>query len=785
MSSSILIVLAVLAGAIVLFVTEKVRVDLVALMVMLALALTGILTGEEAIAGFSNEAVITIASVLVLSGGLMRTGVAHIIGRRVLRFGGRKPSRLTPSLMVTVGLLSGIMNDIAVTALMLPVVLEIARRIAISPSKLLMPLAFGSLLGGMTTLIGTAPNILITGALADAGFEPFGMFDFTPVGLTALVVGVLYMSFFGRRLLPDRDPRRQAEDEELGELYELDKVLGGLTIPTGSKLEGLPLADSQLGHALGLSVVGIRRRGELHLAPQSDYLLKGGDELLTEGRLDRFEALRAWRHLVVETAPRALDRFSSAELELLEAVIAEESPLVGQTILGADLRRRLGAHVLAIERGERIRRTHLRGVDLRAGDRLLISSTASFSEKIMASGEFESMGPIEVGEVAARYGLGKRLHSVRVPEASLLAGQLLTDTHLADAFGLTVLAILRDGESITLPDPDQELAGGDVLLVRGKRKHLDILEALQKLEISDQEPPEFAELESELVGLIEASLSPRTTLAGQSIAQLDFRERFGVSILAIWRNGRAYRSGLGAMTLELGDAFLLYGDRHRLAMLAENPDFYLLSEKAQAPPKQEKAPIAALIMAGVLTTVVSGILPVYLAAPTGAMLMVLTGCLTVEEAYRSIELKAVVLIAGMLSLGLAMQETGAAELVAEKVLGSLAALGPRALIAGLFLITALSAQVMPTAAVAVLMSPIALSTAATAGLSPHALLMVLAIGASCAFMSPVGHPVNLLVMGFGGYRFTDYTKVGLPLTLLLLLVVVFFLPLIWPLTPPG
>ena len=201
MNPSILIVLAILVVAVVLFVTEKLRVDLVALLVMLSLALTGVLEGEQAIAGFANEAVITIASVLILSGGLMRTGVAHIIGRKVLRYAGKEPARLVPVLMLTVGVLSGFMNDIGVTALMLPVVLEIARRIAISPSKLLMPLAFGSLLGGMTTLIGTAPNILIAGALAEHGLDPFGMFDFTPVGLAALVVGVVYMAFIGRHLL--------------------------------------------------------------------------------------------------------------------------------------------------------------------------------------------------------------------------------------------------------------------------------------------------------------------------------------------------------------------------------------------------------------------------------------------------------------------------------------------------------------------------------------------------------------------------------------------------------
>jgi di/tricarboxylate transporter len=186
-------------------------------------------------------------------------------------------------------------------------------------------------------------------------------------------------------------------------------------------------------------------------------------------------------------------------------------------------------------------------------------------------------------------------------------------------------------------------------------------------------------------------------------------------------------------------------------------------------------------MAGVLTAVISGFLPIFIAAPAGAVLMVLTGCLKIEEAYRRIEMKAIILIAGMLSLGLAMEESGTASMVANAMLGSLADLGPMAVIAGLFLITALSAQVMPTAAVAVLMAPIALSTAASEGLSPYALMMVIAVGSSCAFMSPVGHPVNLLVMGFGGYRFKDFVKVGFPLVILMLIVVLVVLPLVWPL----
>ncbi len=701
MTPSILIVLGILSAAVLLFVTEALRVDLVALLVLLALGVSGILEPEQAIAGFSNEAVITIASVLILSGGLMRTGVAHRIGRQVLHVAGRSPTRLVPLLMITVGLLSGFMNDIGVTALMLPAVLEIARRIAVPPSKLLMPLAFGSLLGGMTTLIGTAPNILIASALRDAGYESFGMFDFTPLGLAALAVGVVYMSLVGRHLLPERDPRAQAAGNDLEEVYQLDKVLGALTVPEDSHLAGRSLAQSRLGHTLGLNVVAVKRAGQLHLAPGPDFVLRAQDELLTEGPLDRFETLRAWRHLVIEPVAKTLERISGADFDLPELDLGPESP----------------------------------------------------------------------GSVM----------SVQVPAESRLAGLELSDTSLATAFDFTVLAILRDDSALALPEGSEALAEGDTLLLRGRRTDLALVEALRHLEVSDRPPPGFVELESELVGLVEVALSPRTSLAGQRIAELEFRERYGVSIVAIWRDGSIHRSGLAQMELRLGDAFLVYGDRRRLAELSRDPEFYVLSAQAQAPPRQEKAPVSALIMGGVLLSVVLGLAPISLAAPAGALLMVLTRCLSIEEAYRSIELKAVVLIAGMLSLGLAMQETGAAELLAEKVLGSLAVLGERPLIAGLFLLTAVAAQVMPTAAVAVVMAPIALRFAESEGLSPQALLMVLAIGSSCAFMSPVGHAVNLLVMGFGGYRFTDYAKVGLPLTLILMALVVFLLPVIWPL----
>ena len=785
MNYEVFVVGGILAAAVVLFVTERVRVDLVALMVMLGLVVTNILEGEEAIMGFANEAVVTIASVLVLSGGLMRTGVAHFIGQRVLAASGDGVGRLTAVMMATVGLLSGIMNDIGIAALMLPVVLDMARRIGTAPSKLLMPLAFGSLLGGMTTLIGTAPNILVNGALRDAGFEPFGMFSFTPVGLTALAAGVVYMTFLGRRLFPNRDPKKESAPADLGGLYDLGGLIGMLKAPKNSALAGKTLQQGRLGHALGLNVVAVQRSGQMILAPGTDFVLRGGDEMVVEGTLERFEGLRAWKHLEIESRDRTLERIAEASIGVAELELAEDSSLIGQTVRRANLRRTRRLHVLAILRGDSVHRTGLRAMTLAPGDRLLIAMKSGRLAALEEDKTFGTVHSVPAKDLIFRYHMERRIQSVRISEESLLVGQFLAETQLADAFGLTVVGIFRAGEELLMPDPDTKLDGGDVLLLRGHFEDLKILEALQELKVDDHRPLDLSRLESDTVGLAEASLSPRTTFAGKTVEELDFREKYGVSILAIWRNGKIYRSGLRRMELLPGDAFLLYGDRKKLALLVEHPDFLVMTEEVVEVVRSRKAPVSAVIMAGVLTSVVSGLLPIFIAAPIGAVLMVLTGCLNIEEAYRCIELKAVILIAGMLSLGLAMQESGTAALVAKAVLGSFADFGPLAVVAGLFLITALSAQVMPTAAVAVLMSPIALSTATSEGLSPQALMMTVAVGSSCAFMSPVGHPVNLLVMGFGGYRFVDFMKAGFPLLILVMTVVLTVLPLVWPLVPEG
>ena len=298
---------------------------------------------------------------------------------------------------------------------------------------------------------------------------------------------------------------------------------------------------------------------------------------------------------------------------------------------------------------------------------------------------------------------------------------------------------------------------------------------MQSLEVDPEAQVALPDLESDEIGMIEAVLSPYTTLAGKSLRQLHFREKYGLNVLAILREGQAYHSDLRDMALRFGDALLLYGRRERMEVLAGEPDFLLLSEAVQETPRLNKAPMALLIMGGVLLSVIVGWLPIYIAAVIGAAITVLFGCLTMDEAYRFIEWKAVFLIAGMLPLGIAMQQTGAAEFLAEGVVSLVGGFGPRAVVAALFVMAALSAQVMPTAAVAVLLAPIAMNTAADLGISPYALMMTVAMSASASFLSPVAHPANVLTMSPGGYRFTDYIKVGLPLTLVVLVVVLLVL----------
>ncbi|MEE8278610.1 MAG: SLC13 family permease, partial [Thermoanaerobaculia bacterium] len=332
MTLEIALVFGILVAAVILFVTELVRVDVVALMVLVSLALTGLITPVQAVSGFSNPAVITVWAVFILSGGLSRTGVAGILGRQILRFAGDSEGRLIMVIMLTAATLSAFMNNVGVAALLLPVVMDISRRTRRAPSKLLIPLAFSSLLGGLMTLIGTPPNILVSAALGEHGLEPFKLFDFTPVGAVVVVAGIAYMSLIGRRILPSRNPARELAGEEvdLDSVYGLQERLFVLDVPEGSALVGMSLAQSRVGSALGLNVMGILHHGRLELAPDPAIVFEAGDRIVVQGQRAALAELGVQEYLSLESERVAPEELISPEVAFAEVALSPQSGLLGK-----------------------------------------------------------------------------------------------------------------------------------------------------------------------------------------------------------------------------------------------------------------------------------------------------------------------------------------------------------------------------------------------------------------------------------------------------------------------
>ncbi len=783
MTFDIGLVLAILVVSFALFVTEWIRMDVTALLVLGALAVSGLVSPNEALTGFSNPAVVTVWAMFMLSAGLTQTGVANVIGRQVLKLAGTGEIRLVAIIMLTSGVLSAFMNNIGVAALMLPVVMDVARRTGRPPSRLLMPLAFGSLLGGLTTLIGTPPNLLVSEALRASGGEPFGLFDFAPVGGAVMLAGVLFFALVARHWLPQRDPGREstAGGPNVEGDYALQETTLEVRISRGSPLVGKTLKQSRLGFATGLNVFAVFRDQRVFTTPGGDFVLQADDRLEVEGHIDRLEELRGWRELVIEQSDLGLESLVFGGVELAELQIAPDCDLVGKNLRQTDFRNRFGVIVLALRREGEVLLSGLAEVPLKTGDRLLAQGHKLRIEALRDCKEFEASVHEPTESLAQQYQLQERLFAVRVPAESVLIGKSLKESRLGDALALAVLGIIRADNAYLLPEPDEVLQADDRLLVRGKPEDLDVFRGLQDLEIESGSARGLQALESDEVGLVEATLSPRSRLVGKTLPQLEFRSRYGLQALAILREGQAHRSGLRDIELRFGDVLLLFGKRERAALLTDEPDFIVLTQKLREVVRNEKAPFAVLIMAAVLTPVLMGVLPIAIAAIGGATLMVLSRCLTMEEAYRAVEWRSIFLIAGMLPLGLAMQETGAANLIAEGVLNVAGSLGPWGIIVGLYLVTAVATMVIPTAALVVLMAPIVLKASADMGISPQTSMMAMAIAASASFTSPISHPANLLVMGPGGYSFKDYVKIGVPLTILVLIVTMLLLPWVWPL----
>jgi di/tricarboxylate transporter len=617
MTVDMLIVFGLLAIIIILFVSDRLRLDLIAIMGLLALMLLDILTPQEALAGFADPVVLIIAGLFVVGGALVQTGVADRMGTWLGRVAGTREVSLIVIIMAVAALLSGFMSSTGTTAVLLPIVVSLARDARISPSKLLIPLALASLLGGILTLIGTPPNLVVSNQLVSEGLAPFGFFNFTPIGLIMLVIGVGFMALVGRFLLPDR------QREEL--------------------------------------------------------------------------------------------------------IFADEA--------GAD-----------------------------------------------------GNGEISIRDLAETYQLPGHLFRLRIRRSSPLLGRTLAEADLHNRYGITVLQIQHRADKYSLPGPPQPVTADtvleafDILHVQGSPQNVRRLS--RELDFTITADESGGQAIAQEMGMVEVLLTPRSRLIGRSLAQVNFRAKYGLTVLGIRRMGQILEGRIIDIPLQFGDMLLVEGTWDRVRVLRRDArDFIVVgqpAEMAEAERPVRLGPVAIAIMLGMLILMTLEIVPTVTAVLLAAAALVLTGCLTMEDAYRNINWESVVLIAGMLPMATALQKTGGMAFIADGLTASFGEMGPVAVMAGLFVLTAVFSQFISNTATAVLVAPIAFQTAASLGIAPQPLLMAVAVAASTSFATPVATPVNTLVLGPGGYRFADYAKVGVSLQLIMLVATLLFVPIFFP-----
>ncbi len=615
MTGEQLIVFGVLAATLVLFVWNRWRYDLVALGALLACALTGVVPADEVFSGIGHPAVISVAAVLVLSRGLLNAGVVDSVARRLMQVGDR-PWAQVAALTGIVALSSGFMNNVGALALFMPVAIWMSRQSGRSPSYLLMPLAFGSLLGGTLTLIGTPPNLIIAGYRAEAGEAPFGMFAFLPVGAAVTVAGVLFIALLGWRLVP-----RRQEQEGSGDLFEISAYLTEVRVPESCKYAGRTL------HALinavkdeaDVQVIALVRGDERQRMPSTYEVLREGDILLVEADSDSLKALLDVTG--VELAANVDEHDDATQAEQLETEQAVEE--------------------------ERARKSH-------------------------------------------------------------------------------------------------------------KSRHGELT-------------------------LAEAIVSPRSMLVGTTASGLDLRERHGVNVLAVARQGQRLRQRLGQIRFAAGDILLLQARENALQSSLNSLGCLPLASRGLSITTPRNVLLASAIFAITLATIAFGLVPAATALVTGALVMILVGLIPLGGIYESIDMPVIVLVAAMLPVGQALETSGGSQLIAEALLGLGQSLPPAGTLALLMVAVMLISNVVNNAAAAVLAAPVAISLARGMDVSVDPFLMAVAIGASCAFLTPIGHQSNTLVMAPGGYRFGDYWRLGLPLSILVVLCAVPTILWIWPL----
>ena len=592
MTFEIGLLFALIALAVVLLATEWVETDVTALGLLIVLVVTGLLPGKRAFTGFGSDTVIMILGLLILTASLMRTGVMDVVGRFIVRHTGEDPWRLQVVVMIASATLGAFMSNTASTAFFVPIVFGIAKRAKVSPSKLLLPLAFSSILSSSATLISTSTNLVVSGMLTQYQLAPMGMFELAPVGVPITIAGLIYMMSIGQRIIPDR--------------FRVDEL-------------------GASGH--------------------------------------------------------------SVRTYLSEVVVLPKSRLAGKTIAQSGFGRDLDLTVLRVMRGE--------------------------GESVPARAETE----------------------IREGDVVLVEGGTEQILKIKDTAGIDIKADVR------LTDPD---------------------------------------LEDEDTGMVEMIILPNSPLIGRSLKTQRFREHYGLQVLGINRHGETLRRKLSDLPLHMGDVLLVQGPQDKVRQAADDPTFRVLGDLAAGRPKTARAPLAIGIFAAVLALATFEFLTLPVAMMLGAFLVFLTRCITPEEAYKDIEWKVIILVGSMLGVGYAIEETGAARYLSTLLIQELGVSNPLLLLGGFFFLTVLLTQPMSHQAAVIVVIPVAMQTAFQLGVDARPFAMMVAVAASCSYLSPL-EPSCVLVYGAGRYRFTDFLKVGSLLTLIIFVIAIVLVPIVWPL----
>lgn len=591
MTFDIALVLMVMVAAMALFAWGRLSVDLVALIIMTILLLLGLVTPEQGIAGFSNTATVTVGAMFILSAGLYRSGAVNFAGAMLTRLGRSSIWIALVLIMIGIGAISAFMNNTAAVAIFLPIVVGASRALNVNPARLLLPLSFASMFGGVCTLIGTSTNILVSSIAEQHGQPAFAMFEMSRLGLIFFGAGMLYMLLVGIRLIPDR--RTPAE---LGEQYGM-----------------------------------------------AEYLL--------------------------------------------EVVVGPEAKSVGHPIGGSPLLKEVEVDVLDLIRGE---------------DR------------------------------------------IPFPPAALV------------------------------------IQAGDILRLRANVAEITALQERQGITIRPRARWAIRNLQDGPTRQVEVILAPNSRLEGHTLREVRFAAVYGGMVLAIRQRGRLMHEDLENTRLLAGDALLVEVPHDGVDRLRQARDFVLVTDLEVPVWRRRKIVPAIGIIATVVALATLGILPIMIGAITGCILMVLTRCLSLDEAYEAIDWKVIFLLAGILTLGRAMENTGTASYLADLLVRAAGGLGPVALVAVFYLLTSVLTEAMSNNATAVLLVPVALATADSLGLDARPLLMAVAFAASASFMTPMGYQTNMMIFSAGGFRFMDFVKVGGPLNLMFWVLATVFIPIFWP-----